>query len=380
MSMRAVLHRLGRFDVHSFRRSFRFFAFMTRPSPTPQAPHPSFPRHATVDEQLTFLLGYAVLAPSGHNTQPWQFAVRDEAVWLYADPEQTLPALDPGGRERIMSCGAALFHLRVAMRHVGIEPVVERFPDRAASEAEGKGDAGERSGTSALARVSMGGEAPPTLADETLFSAIQRRRTHREAFRDEPVPASNLEALQEAAETEGAQFALLSTSAERQRLLDLVVRANETMLGDAEVRRELAAWTTGPDADAGVPGTTRGWSRWQTASAGWLQTLPGLRPDPWERETATIRSAPVLAILSTRGDTVRDWLDGGQALDRVLLRATSYGLAASFLNQPVKVPAMRERVGDLLPQEQVPQIILRMGVAQAREPQTGRRPVPMRTD
>lgn len=353
---------------------------MTSHSSTPKAPRPSFPRHATVDEQLMFLLGYAVLAPSGHNTQPWQFAVRDGAVWLYADPEKTLPALDPGGRERIMSCGAALFHLRVAMRHVGIAPVVERFPDRAASDPEAGEDDGETSGASALARVAMGDETPPSLADETLFSAIRRRRTHREAFRDESVPLSNLQALQEAAETEGAHLALLSSSEERQRLLDLVVRANETMLGDAEVRRELAAWTAAPDADAGVPGSTRGWNRWQTAAAGWLQTLPGLRPDPWERETATIHSAPVLAILSTSGDTVGDWLDGGQALDRVLLRATSYGLAASFLNQPVKVPAIRERVADLLPEKQVPQIILRMGLAQTRKPQTGRRPVPVRTD
>jgi len=34
----------------------------------------------TTAEQLRFLLQYAVLAPSGHNTQPWLFKIDGDAV------------------------------------------------------------------------------------------------------------------------------------------------------------------------------------------------------------------------------------------------------------------------------------------------------------
>jgi len=146
------------------------------------------------------------------------------------------------------------------------------------------------------------------------------------------------------------------------------------------VRRELAEWTASASDDAGVPGSTRGWSRWQTLSAGWLQALPGLGPDPWHRETATIRNAPVLAVLTTTDDNVAAWLRAGQALDHVLLRATSYGLGASFLNQPVKVSRLRQDLRSLCGDDAWPQIVLRMGVATTQAPQSGRRPIPIRKD
>lgn len=355
---------------------------MDRPSTTPISNDPSFPRDAPVNEQLAFLLQYAVMAPSGHNTQPWQFSIRDDAIWLYADPALTLPALDPGGRERIMSCGAALFHLRIAMIHAGFDPLVELFPDGGAANAatDDASFASSGAGQKALARIRMGEHRQPSLLEERLFSAIHRRRTHREAFADANVADADIEALQEAAEQEGATLEIVTGADRRQRLLDLVIQGNEIMLADPDVRRELAEWTSRVSDKTGVVGKSRGWSRWQTATARWLHALPGGHPDPWRQETAMIRSAPVLGILATANDHVPDWLTGGQALDRVLLRATSFGLAASFLNQPVKVDRLRNQLHELLTHDGVPQIILRMGVVTTQEPRSGRQPVPVRSD
>jgi hypothetical protein len=38
---------------------------------------------------------------------------------------------------------------------------------------------------------------------------------------------------------------------------------------------------------------------------------------------------------------VLDWLNAGQALQRVLLTLTAHGYHASFLNQPLEVPPLR---------------------------------------
>jgi len=64
----------------------------------------------------------------------------------------------------------------------------------------------------------------------------------------------------------------------------------------------------------------------------------------------------------------------------VLLRATSYGLGASFLNQPVKVSRLRQDLRSLCGDDAWPQIVLRMGVATTQAPQSGRRPIPIRKD
>lgn len=76
-----------------------------------------------------FLLHYAVLAPSGHNTQPWLFRLTGDAVDLYADRTRALPVVDPDDRELIMSCGAALTGLHLAVRHFGFQDELALFPD-----------------------------------------------------------------------------------------------------------------------------------------------------------------------------------------------------------------------------------------------------------
>src|SRR5262245_5767701 len=61
----------------------------------------------------------AAAAPSIHNTQPWLFRPRGDAVDVLADRRRRLATLDPEGREMFVSVGAAVFNLRVAVRAHG---------------------------------------------------------------------------------------------------------------------------------------------------------------------------------------------------------------------------------------------------------------------
>src|SRR5215208_288452 len=88
-----------------------------------------FPLQGGPEEKLRFLLNYAVLAASGHNTQPWLFRISGDKVELYADRTRGLAVVDPEDRALTISCGAALFHLQVAVRHVGYTGEVETVPD-----------------------------------------------------------------------------------------------------------------------------------------------------------------------------------------------------------------------------------------------------------
>ena len=64
-------------------------------------------------DQVHFLIETAVRAPSVHNTQPWRFHVGPAGLELHADRSRQLPAVDPFGRELLISCGAALYGLRL---------------------------------------------------------------------------------------------------------------------------------------------------------------------------------------------------------------------------------------------------------------------------
>ena len=71
----------------------------------------------------------ACRAPSLHNSQPWRW-IADGALHLFADRTRLVPATDSSGREMILSCGAVLDHLRVAIAAAGWDTTVDRFPIR----------------------------------------------------------------------------------------------------------------------------------------------------------------------------------------------------------------------------------------------------------
>jgi nitroreductase len=73
----------------------------------------------TTEETVRRVLAEAVWAPSVHNTQPWRFAAAGPEISLHADDSWRLPVSDPDGREMMISCGAALFTARLALRSLG---------------------------------------------------------------------------------------------------------------------------------------------------------------------------------------------------------------------------------------------------------------------
>ena len=187
-----------------------------------------FPQSGRAEEKLRFLLNYAVLAPSGHNTQPWLFRVRNDEVELHADRTRGLPVVDPDDRALVISCGAALFYLRLAMRYFGHADEVQPFPETEDADL--------------LARVRLGSEQEATEEDQVLFGAIKKRHSNRQTFEDRPVPGRLLSALQAAAWEEGAWLHLVQDEDHKYMLADLIAEGDRIQLSDKRFRRELASW------------------------------------------------------------------------------------------------------------------------------------------
>ncbi len=308
-----------------------------------------FPWRGTSEERFKFLLNYAVLAPSGHNTQPWLFKIAGDELELYADRTRGLAVLDPEDRELIMSCGAALFNLRIAMIHYGFVPATHTFP--------------ELDDPDLLAFVRFGPGREASVEEHRLFMAIKKRRTNRRPFEPRPIPEADLEAVQEAAAREGARLHVIRKRADRERLADLIAEGDRRQASDRHFRRELASWVHPGRSHSrdGIPGYALGRSGpGAYAEPLMIRTFDGGRG--WAaRDRQLAEGSPALLVLSTGADTPPAWLTAGQALERALLRARDLGLYASFLNQPVEVDALRAEVRKVIGGERQPQLVLRMG-------------------
>ena len=83
-----------------------------------------------MDQQVLHdIVEQAAPAPSIHNTQPWRFVARDNIAEVWTDPGRGLDVLDPTGRSRHLSCGAAVLHARVAAAAAGYATDVTLQPD-----------------------------------------------------------------------------------------------------------------------------------------------------------------------------------------------------------------------------------------------------------
>jgi len=321
-----------------------------------------FPADGTSEEKLWFAVRYAVLAPSTRNTQPWLFRIHGNVLDLYADPSRALPVVDPDHRELIISCGAALAHLRVAVRYFGYSYQIETFP--------------ESSEPDLLARFHLGFKHDTEAGDVLLLNAIPRRRTNRLEFRNEAVPDALLSVLSALAAREGAWLKVVDSEEARYTVADLVAEADRIQWADKPFRRELADWLHPNRSDAfdGIPGYAQGPNGLPAYAGPMVIKTFDLGKGRSSKDWEVALGAPALTVLGTDTDTPLDWLQTGQALGALLLRARVEDVWASFLNQPIELSELRPRLAEVIKPGSCPQIILRLGFSNEVKP-TPRRPV-----
>ena len=308
--------------------------------------------------QADYLIATAARAPSVHNTQPWRFRVGTCAIELYADPSRKL-RVDPVGRELLISCGAALFGLRLGIRSLGYLPVVELLPDPARLRL--------------LARVRLGAQEPVTAWERHLLAAVPHRHTHRGPFSPDPLPAGLLAGLQHDALAEGTTLALVDRALAYQRLADIVAAARRKLDLDPAARADIRDWSRdeGSLARDGVP--AHAFPARSGAQPGRLPQRDFDQDRGLGRLDADGPPPVTTAVLLTTGDGRADWLRAGQALHRVLAHAASRWVFGSIYTQPLEDAAIRALIRDRLALLGAPQLVLQLGLADTTHP-TGRRP------
>ena len=278
------------------------------------------------------LVGAAVLAPSDWNTQPWRFEVDPGSIRLLADVQRALPTSDPDRRGLMVSLGAALENLVVATRAYGFQPTVRYRPNEGARGV--------------VAEMTWLDGGPRR--DRELFGALTDRRTNRRNY-DGRGLLPQVRAQLSAQVADGPRLHWLDGRDALHELADLVHDAVHAQVSNRRVQAEQHAWlrTNRQDAERrgdGVPVDALG----LTGPANWFSSRY-YDPDSWflrfgagslaKRAREGVRSAGAAVLLTTTARDESAWLAGGQAYERLALKATQLGLA----HQPINAPLMLER-------------------------------------
>jgi hypothetical protein len=310
------------------------------------------------------LMRAADAAPSILNTRPWKFLnLPYDDIELQADWDQRLEFIDRLHRELFISCGAALLNIRMAIRVTGDDPLIWLLtgdPTNYAVACPHCNLPGR------LALIEKGQRTrPTTLIEHRLYEAIPQRHTVREPFRFHGIKMNMIIELLQAARMEGVRARLLHRRETRQ-LLRWTARVDEQLEQNPSYLAELSHWTgNGTPPGRGVSAATFGPKPRKHQHHPPVRDLGLTWHGP--RQVENFENYPQLIALESMEDTPSEWIHIGQALQRLLLTATSYHVQASFLTQQFEEEDRNHNsslTGQSWPWHGSGQMIIRVGYSQ----------------
>jgi len=304
---------------------------------------------------LERLVYYARLAPSSHNRQPWKFVVGESEIDLFADVDKWLRVADRDRREMFISLGCAIESIRIAADYAGYGTAVRHFP--------------VTNNESLVARIGVNLDGPKRdeAAGHLLRYMTLRHTSHRMFEPARLVSEVDRKSLYNAFQIGEVSLQLTSDPGVFSSLAQLETRADAQLFADPEYRLEISGWLSRDLFGAS----------WLLSKLGQLaiEHLPmGNRVG--QSDGARLSSAPLVGILSTKGDRRVDELQTGEAYLRVALVAERYDLRIQPVSQMVEVPEARAEAARLCGVgDRVLQHMFRIGHAQPDAVRTDREPL-----
>lgn len=302
----------------------------------------------------------ACRAPSIHNSQPWRWVFEGSMLHLFLDRGRLVLSADRSGREAILSCGAVLDHLRIAMVASGWQATIIRFPDPHNRDH--------------LASLGFRPLDMVTVTQHGLAQAILHRRTDRLPMGHPTYWASFEAVLRTSVDNTVAMLDVLPDEV-RPQLAAASRLTAELRRDDDTYHAELQWWTSPFAVSEGVPPEAL-----TSASEG--RRVDVARDFPTrahaDRRKALQVDSSTIVVLSTPEDTRADVLGCGEALSTVLLECTAAGMATCPLSHLIEVDDSRAVIRRLIDNRGNPQVLIRIGIAPAVEippPATPRRPL-----
>ncbi|SDP67452.1 Nitroreductase family protein [Actinopolyspora xinjiangensis] len=287
-------------------------------------------------------------APSVHNTQPWELATSDRTAVLRERSAVALRQHDPEGRDRRLSCGAAVTNLFLAVRALGWAARLRRGPEESGDEPE------------LVATVTATQRQQPSVAEGQRYRAITRRSSYRRPFHEQPLAHVAREALLAAGGAADVHARWITGFDEASSVAEMLGYAARVHRKDRHYQRELSMWLVdgqgGVDPGGGIASEDLGT---EGVAAVGLTGSQSRLPD--EQRLAEWIANESIMVLATADDDPAWHLRAGEAMQFTWLTATSLGLAASVITQPLHLTEVRAGLRERLGLPGFPHVLLRFG-------------------
>ena len=292
-------------------------------SDEPEMPINKNDENAIHPEVLEYIVKAGIQAPSGDNVQPWKFSYEKDQICLYLNEKADTSFFNVEQLASIISCGAVVENMRLAASRFNFVTTINY-------------DSGETDDNKiavlSFTRNSSGKEDP-------LTDFIWKRKTNRKLFKKDPVSHSLICELKDSIKdvtgthvhfitdpTKLKRIAFLVSQADRIRTerQDLHEHFSQMLRFSLEEAMEKKDGFYVKNLEAGLAGevflkTTQKWRVMDMANKlGFGKIIAKAAHD-------CILNSSGVGLVLTSGSSIENFLNGGQAMERVWLKLTQSG-------------------------------------------------------
>ncbi len=292
--------------------------------------------------KLLFFAKYAILAPSGHNSQPWRFSSNGESMLLKVDSGQKLPYSGIRANEPWVSLGSCLAILRLAAKGFGYNVSVDYVLT---------GDL--------VAAIKLAGKVS---SDSSLLQAITHRVSNRNYYITESLPETLIENLARS-ESDKASAYIISERKDIAFVADLTAKATLSTFADTDFRTELSEWVRNNRTKKhdGMPGFVQGIPTPMSMFAKHVIKRFNVAKGQAKKDSTRILRSGNLIIITVRDLSHISLVKGGEMYARICVLAQQKGIATAGSGAATFDPATNKELHKRFNLPGQPIAIIRLG-------------------
>lgn len=302
----------------------------------------------TISDQLKFLIRFAVLAPSGHNSQPWKFALENNTLLLSPETSRALAKSDPVDRQLFISLGCALENLLIAADYYNFDTEVEYLPPDRKNVA---------------VKITFTQKKSASVSENHLVFSIPRRHTNRSKYENRALDSRFVEWLK-SLQNDDIRLDVIENKSVQEAAADISVRALLDTMDNVNFREELSQYLKSnfTKSKVGMPGFAHGIPGPVSLFASRLIRRVNMNRLSRKQDEAVLKKfTPLFCLISSKKDDKKSWLKTGQLYERIALEAEKSGIKNSPLAAAMENEGFNEELKKLLHLSYRPQVFMRLG-------------------
>ncbi|MEK6878500.1 MAG: hypothetical protein AABY22_02775 [Nanoarchaeota archaeon] len=312
-----------------------------------------FPFNKDLQSQIKFVLQYAILAPSTHNTQPWLFKITGNKCEVYYDPKLQLPEADPKARDLYISIGCAIENLILAAKFFNI------FGDIKYSSTENEFH---------IATITFKENSNHfNNKYASIVETILKRINARGVFFPKPIPHDFLDKITEKVSeyiVDGIKINWIREEEKIKSLASLTAEGLKIAYKKNSFRKEMSMWMNNSltKKKEGIPGYALKMPVLLSFILPKLVKFFNIGNFLAKKNYQSLSSAPLIVVITSKSEDSKTWLQIGRLVERLMLEFQNAQWQTSIFVASIEMEDLYKEVKKIINTTEKPQFLFAVGL------------------